>query len=424
VSSGGAEGRRSSTLVARAPGRLDVMGGIADYSGADVLELPLACSTRAVLQPLPSGRAEIESQREGRRSQYGCELAALSAAPAELRNRFSEVDRWAAYPIGVLYRCLQLGGDPTRGFRLHIDSTVPEGKGVASSAALEVATMMVLAAHFGLELTPEQLALECQWAENHIVGAPCGVMDQMTAVLGRRDKLLALRCQPGGTISYVDLPAGYRCYGIDSGVRHQVSGADYGTVRTAAFMGFRILDPEGKAGFLCNLTPEPGQLDALPARMAGADFLTRYGGLSDRVTRVDPARSYPVRAATRHPIEEQQRVTHFAELLGLLPSHPEAAVQLGELMSAAHRSYSACGLGSPGTDRLVELVAEAGSERGLFGAKITGGGSGGTVASFGRSDAEPLVRELAARYRAESGLGGEVFAASGPGAQETGLLSH
>ena len=411
------------TLVAEAPGRLDVMGGIADYSGADVLELPLACRTRARLQALPAGRAEFVSRREGRRDEYRCELSELSASPAQVRGRFSEVDRWAAYPVGVLYRCLQLGADPAKGFRLDLDSTVPEGKGVASSAALEVASMMVLAAHFGLSLTPEQLALECQWAENHIVGAPCGVMDQMTAVLGRRNKLLALRCQPGGKISYADIPQGYRFYGIDSGVRHAVSGADYGTVRTAAFMGFRMLDPQGTAGFLCNLAPEPGRLDELPEHMAGADFLTRHGGIGDSVTRVDPARRYPVRAATRHPIEEQQRVTRFAGLLGLLPSHPEAAVQLGELMDAAHRSYSACGLGSAGTDRLVELVAGAGSDRGLFGAKITGGGSGGTVAILGREDAEPMVREIARRYRAESGVGGEVFAASGPGAEETGLLS-
>jgi L-arabinokinase len=91
-------------------------------------------------------------------------------------------------------------------------------------------------------------------------------------------------------------------------------------------------------------------------------------------------------------------------------------------MCESHTSYSACGLGSDGTDRLVELVLAAGSENGLFGAKITGGGSGGTVAVFGREDAEPLVREIAARYSAESGRAAHVFADSGPGADETGVL--
>jgi L-arabinokinase len=91
-------------------------------------------------------------------------------------------------------------------------------------------------------------------------------------------------------------------------------------------------------------------------------------------------------------------------------------------MYASHASYGAIGLGSVGTDRLVELVAGAGPERGVFGAKITGGGSGGTVAVIGTDDAEATVREIAARYSAESGLPAEVFVESGPGAEETGVL--
>src|SRR5438067_13669742 len=88
----------------------------------------------------------------------------------------------------------------------------------------------------------------------------------------------------------------------------------------------------------------------------------------------------------------------------------------------SHASYGACGLGSNGTDRLVELVVEAGPERGLFGAKITGGGSGGTVAVLGTSEAEAVVREVATRYGAESRRQATVFTDSGPGAAETGVL--
>ena len=91
-------------------------------------------------------------------------------------------------------------------------------------------------------------------------------------------------------------------------------------------------------------------------------------------------------------------------------------------MHESHRSYSACGLGSDGTDRLVELVAALGPDRGLFGAKITGGGSGGTVAVFGTSGAEALVRDVAARYGTETGREARVFTDSGPGAVETGVL--
>jgi L-arabinokinase len=88
---------------------------------------------------------------------------------------------------------------------------------------------------------------------------------------------------------------------------------------------------------------------------------------------------------------------------------------MGTLMAESHASYSACGLGSDGTDRLVEMVARAGPAHGLFGAKITGGGSGGTVAILGRAGAESAVRAIAREYEAETGREAVVFARSGPG---------
>jgi L-arabinokinase len=90
-------------------------------------------------------------------------------------------------------------------------------------------------------------------------------------------------------------------------------------------------------------------------------------------------------------------------------------------MYEAHASYSACGLDSSGTDRLVELVRELGPEHGLFGAKITGGGSGGTVAVLGRASAGSAVREVAARYARESGHAPYLFAGSSPGAAAFGV---
>ena len=90
-------------------------------------------------------------------------------------------------------------------------------------------------------------------------------------------------------------------------------------------------------------------------------------------------------------------------------------------MYESHRSYSVCGLGSTGTDRLVEMVAAAGTGSGLFGAKITGGGSGGTVAILGTDAAESAVRDIAARYAAESGRVADVFTESGPGAAQVGV---
>ena len=148
-------------------------------------------------------------------------------------------NHWAAYVFGVAHACL--GSTASKGFRIFIESNVPEGKGVSSSAALEVSSLAAIAAAFGAGLTTEEIAHASQWAENHIAGAPCGIMDQMTSACGRRDHLLRLRCQPAIIEGHVAIPPGFRFYGIDSGIRHAVTGADYGTVRTAAFMGYRMI---------------------------------------------------------------------------------------------------------------------------------------------------------------------------------------
>jgi galactokinase len=439
--------------VARAPGRLDVMGGIADYSGGTVLELPLACATTVLLQPQHAPLVQVVTRRGGRWHWFTTDLAplvapdgALATAPALAAWLVDRPgDRWAGYVVGVvqvlLQRAARTGQEAPRGLNLLVDSTVPAGRGVASSAALEVAVAAAVAAACRDEMPATELAAACQAVENTVVGAPCGIMDQMTAACGRRDRLLRLRCQPGTIEGHLTIPSGFRMYGIDSGVSHAVSGADYGTVRTAAFMGYRMIAAAAGApaareksgvrvddgrwhGYLANLTP--GELadlgHGLPDSMEGADFLARYEGITDRVTTVRPERRYPVRCAAEHPVREQVRVTRFAELLETLAGRPEAAEELGQLMYASHRSYGACGLGSEGTDRLVELVAAAGPDRGVFGAKITGGGSGGTVAVLGTSDAEHAIREIADRYRNEAGGGGEVFTRSGPGAEETGVL--
>jgi len=439
-----------SVAIARAPGRLDVMGGIADYSGSLVLEMPLACATFAIAQGQDARRLDVLSLRDGRPFRFGIDLDEIvtgaSSTPEALADRFAADagDRWAAYVVGSVYRCLTLNGvAPTHGLRVLIMSDVPEGKGVSSSAALEVATMAATTVCFELAMDGVTLATQCQWAENHIARAPCGIMDQMTSALGQRDRLLRLRCQPASVEGYVTVPEGYRFYGIDSGIRHAVSGSDYGTVRTAAFMGYRMIadlagltttsdgnrvrvQDDRWGGYLANITPNElarDFVDWLPERLHGAQFLARYGGITDTVTRVDPACWYPVRQATLHPVHENERVTRFADLLSSgLDRHP-AAVRMGALMFESHASYSSCGLGSDGTDRLVDLVADVNPSDGLFGAKITGGGSGGTVAVFGTEAARSAVHHIARQYELESGVRAHVFDGSGPGAEETGVVT-
>jgi galactokinase len=216
-----------------------------------------------------------------------------------------------------------------------------------------------------------------------------------------------------------------RFWGIDSGERHAVSGSDYSSVRTGAFMGHRMIAECGREGgeYLANISVdefERALVHQLPVEMQGADFLARYSGTADTVTKVDPARTYKVRQPTAHPIYEHHRVREFRQLL-LGPITETECRRLGELMCQSHLSYSACGLGSRGTDTIVNLVRAAGPDKGLYGARITGGGSGGTVAVLGRADAGPAIAEIVQNYENLTAHRPYVFSGSSPGTAKSGV---
>jgi galactokinase len=446
--------KQSPVLVARAPGRLDVMGGIADYSGSLVLEMPIAEATFAAVQRSPEPGIVVASLNQS--DQEKARVARIS--PQEWKRLFSseyEViqeslannrdSAWAAYVVGSVIALLrETGSALSSGLRILVDSLIPEGKGVSSSAAIEVATMRAVAELADIDLAGEELARLCQLAENRIVGAPCGIMDQMTAVLGRESELLALRCQPAIVEGFVAIPNEIEFWGIDSGIRHAVSGSDYSSVRCGAFMGYRMIaeaagfpihistdapgtvgvDDKQWKGYLANITPREFRerfASVLPEEISGADFQRRFYGTTDHVTRIDPDRNYAVLAPTLHPIEENARVQRFRSLLQS-PITDDSLIELGQLMFAAHASYSACDLGSDGTDLLIELVRNAGPASGLYGAKITGGGSGGTVAILGGTDAGPAVRKIAQQYMDRTGRHAYIFHGSSPGAYGTPVV--
>jgi len=465
-------------VVTRAPGRLDVMGGIADYSGSMVLELPIREATFVALQRDPELRLRIASLSADTTEAAAFEmpltdfLSAGEPVDYEIARAYFYGDpqrHWVAYVAGV-FLVLMRERDIrfSQGARILISSSVAEGKGVSSSAALEVAVMQAVAAAFGVELQPRDVALLCQKVENLVVGAPCGIMDQMTSVCGEANRLLALLCQPAELREMIAIPEEMAFWGVDSGIRHSVAGADYGSVRAGVFMGYRIIadlaglkinevpleqrcevDDPRWGGYPANISPsefEESYLHQLPERLSGAEFLARYKCTTDPITRIDPEREYAVRVPTAHPIYEHHRVRRFAELLcrGVPPWAPHGVAskgahggtplqtqraseqrleQLGELMYQSHESYSACGLNSEGTDLLVNLVREAGPEAGLFGAKITGGGSGGTVAVLGTSTAGPGIAMVCEKYARETNHRPYIFAGSSPGSAAFGHLT-
>lgn len=444
--------RESEIIVARAPGRLDVMGGIADYSGSLVLEMPIQEATFAALQRNALCSLRIVSLSEDPQREVFFEMpietfdsdgGPLDYESACARFQQDASRHWAAYVVGAFLVLMHERGIVFQeGARILIDSRVPEGKGVSSSAALEVAVMHAVAAAYDIDMTPREMALLCQTVENLVVGAPCGVMDQMTAACGEEGRLLALLCQPAELVDTIPIPHEISIWGLDSGVRHSVSGAAYGDVRVGAFMGYRMIaemaglgirqnqqagtvdiDDSRWRGYLANLSPlEFDRYEAdLPEHMSGAEFLSRFHGTTDSVSRICPERNYAVRVATAHPVYENNRVRRFAGLMS--DAADEQRLELmGELMYQSHVSYSACGLGSAGTDLLVRLVREAGPRNGLYGARITGGGSGGTVAVLGRCGAGDAIAKVADRYAEETGYQPYIFSGSSPGSAAFGFL--
>jgi len=449
--SGGAFFEPGRAITAgRAPARIDCMGGIADYSGSVVFEGPLreaavvAFQERgdSALRALSVSPAGAERPREAEFDLRSFrDASGRTRAYAELCALFAR-DESKAWSANVLGAVAVLENESVhrfeRGANLLLWRALPLGAGVGSSAAMQVAAMFALTGGLGIQLPGLRLAALAQAVENKVVGAPCGIMDQATSALGEAGKLLALRCQPCELLGQHELPEGVKVVGINSRVHHSVAGAAYATARVSAFMGLKaILTEKAKRGepiteadsYLCNIAPRDyvrQYRHLIPERMAGADFLKEFGETTDPVTRVDASGAYRVRAGTDHPVFEHYRVRTFIECMDRACAGDRTAlVEAGGLMYASHWSYGwNCGLGCEETDLLVSLVRRRGPEQGLYGARVSGGGSGGTVAVLAEAGAADAIAEVAAEYETRTGRRPDVFDGTSPGAYAFGLRRY
>jgi galactokinase len=363
-----------------APGRLDLLGGVADYSGALVLETPTALTTTVTAEPadaLVVGPVSLTPE----------ELVELARLPyPKIRDALRDAPRWTRYPLGVALVLVRHGVIEPPRVRLEVSSNVPQSLGVSSSAALEVATARALGTD---DLDALRLAALCQEAENHVVGAPCGIMDQVTVAMGAHGAILPILCRPAGANDRepgiparserpimsvrtpVRLPPGVEVVGWPTGAEHDVSGAPYRRARAAAFMGKRIVeDARGRTWSWVSELPRDA-VDELPETLGGAAFIERWRDTDDDVTAVDPGETYPVRAATRFGVEEHVR---GEQALACLERGDVAA--LGPLLAASHAGYDAMGLGHPAASATVDAALD---RPGVHGARSSGGGCGGTV---------------------------------------------
>jgi len=219
-------------------------------------------------------------------------------------------------------------------------------------------------------------------------------------------------------------------------VRHSVAGNPYGDTRIGAFMGKKIInDVRARTGrapldYLTELSAAELRerfSGEIPDEILGSQFLDKFKTHDDPVTKIQPDATYRVAGPTRHPVEENERVLKFIECLRAgREGDARALPAAGECMFAAHESYrDNCRLSVDEVDFLVEAVRKRGPEAGLFGAKITGGGTGGTVAVFGRLDAlRDQVPRIAVEYSRRVGVMPDIFEGTSPGAVEFGARRY
>ena len=434
--------------VARAPARLDVMGGIADYSGANVCEAVLNQGMLMALQSRTDSTLRIRSVQVGKRSlpvETRIPLAYLSSGDSlgsysQIRElcQANPLLSWAAYIGGSIFTLLkeEAVGMPY-GFSMLLLSSAPMNVGIGSSAAVEIGTLSCVNAYLGLGLSPMRIAQLGQLAENHVVGAPCGIMDQIAISCGQRGKLTHILCRPGAVQGSVDIPPGTGFVGINSMVRHSVGGSPYSDTRIGAFMGKKIINDQrarnGRAGlnYLTELSTKELRSEYLadiPDAILGSEFLERHRTHDDPVTTIQPDATYRIAGPSRHPVEENERVLCFMDALraAAKDGDEKALTTAGEMMYGAHESYrDNCHLSVPEVDFLVEAVRKRGPKSGLYGAKITGGGTGGTVAVFGKIDAlKEHIPHIASDYSRLVGSMPDIFEGTSPGAGEFGARRY
>ena len=445
-------------FINRTPGRLDLMGGNDDYTGGLVFEKTIREATFAAVQPRLD--RQVRFSNPAVRDLGWSDLVIFSLDDLLTEDGLKDLSQmrdwvhseprrsWCAYIIGDLYLLMQRFPDKiTHGFDLLIASDVPLGKGVSSSAALEVAPMKAMSAMYGIPAAGVELAAWTQWVEIALTQSACGIMDQVAVILGDKDVFVPMICQPSQVLERVKMPGNLLVWGIDSGVKHAVSGIEYEAARAATFMGYRhlcslenlqpMLDESGALprwveprwnGYLANLSPSLFREcyeQNLPEQESGAEFNRLYESHLDPFTPVRPGVTYPVRGAVRYAVEENARVRAFYAILVNAANEIEeiSARVLGELMYLAHHGYSECGLGSEETDLLVSLVRSE-EANGLLGAKITGGGAGGTVAvlAWNTPAARSAFQRVAERYQQQTDIDPYIFEGSSAGCDSFGVL--
>ncbi len=352
--------------VFSAPGRVNLIGEHTDYTGG--LVLPFAIDARANLAAAANGESVVRvtsAQRPG---------AVTSVALADIRPDSAVARSWAGYLVGAIW-ALREAGHPVGGFDLALDSQVPSGAGLSSSAAVECVTTLAASVLSGVKLDALEIARLAQQAENDFVGVPCGPMDQTASAAAQRGSVLLFdtRANTVENIPFDPAAAGLAVLVVDTRVAHSLADGEYGRRRAACERATAILGLQ----WLRDLS-----VAQLP------DALSRLD--SDSGPRADE-----LRRRVRHVVTENDRVEQTVRLL-----RAGAVAEIGDLLTESHRSLrDDYEVSCPELDLAVESTVAAGA----LGARMTGGGFGGSVIALlptGRVDAaiDRVTADYAARH--------------------------
>jgi galactokinase len=355
---------RSPDLVAEAPGRVNLIGEHTDYNEGFVLPMAIDRTIAVVAAARDDDTLHAYSRDYEQHDEF---------ALARVR-RFAGSRGWRDYVRGVIWALLDDNFE-LRGADLMIAGDVPQGGGLSSSAAIEMAVAGALTSLAGCNARPRQLAQVCQKAENIAVGVQCGIMDQLTSGMGQAGHALLIDCR-SLAIDPVPLPDQYAIFVIDSKVPRSLANTPYNTRR------------EECAGAAFDL-------GVSSLRDAEMDMLeSRRGLMPEALFR-----------RAHHVITENERVLAMAGALADGNAH-----LVGELMSASQESMrDDFEMSVPAIDTLVEVALDAGA----IGARLTGGGFGGcTVNIVATDNVASFVETTLVRYREKTGLDAEAHVCS------------
>ncbi|MCU1571483.1 MAG: galactokinase [Naasia sp.] len=343
---------RDADGVWSAPGRVNLIGEHTDYNEGFVL--PFAIDRRTLVA---AGLRDDSLIRVA--STFSDDVVELPLPDLAEAQRDGHLQGWAAYPLGVAWALGEAGADlsAVRGVDLVIDSNVPVGAGLSSSAAIESSVGVALAELWNLELDRPALALVGQRAENEAVGAPTGIMDQSASLLGRPDAAVFLDCRSLET-AIVPLglaEAGLTILVIDTGVKHEHSTGGYRERRASCEAGAAAMGVSS----LRDLSVE--DLDLARTMLDDVTF-----------------------RRVRHVVTENQRVLDTVQ--ALRSAGPQA---IGDLLDASHRSMrDDFEISVPELD----LAVETAQQNGAVGARMTGGGFGGAAIALVAEDAVSRIQ--------------------------------